>query len=69
MPHFRDLPLPPGSKILDSELRCLWLVSEEEVVVCFDPAHSSTGLDGSVVEDDAVVREAEVGTARHVGSV
>lgn len=65
--HLGDPPFSAGAKVLDSELWLLWLIAKEEVVVPFDPAHRSSGLDSSVVKDNTVVGETELGAAaRHV---
>jgi hypothetical protein len=35
------------------------------MVICLDSAHRFAGLNGLMIEDDTVVGEAELGTARH----
>jgi len=67
--HLRHLPSPSGAEVLDSELWFSGLISKEEMVVRSDAAHCPFRLDFLVIEDDAVVGEAEAGAARHTAGI
>lgn len=64
-PHPRHFPLSGWTKVLCFELWCARLIFKEEVVVGFDSTHCLARLDGFVVQDNAVVAEAEACTPRH----
>lgn len=65
MLHLRNLPPSCRPQVLDVEMRFLWLVSHEQVIVRSDAAHGSDCLKFLVVEEDAIVGEAEA--ARRAG--
>ncbi len=66
MHHLWDLPPSPRPQVLDVELWFPRLVPQKQMVIALHAAHGLTGLRLLVLEEDAVVREAEARWAGHL---